>query len=93
MAEKDSVLLVLGRIEGELKGIRELVHSTSEATNTRIDDMKESVNTRIDDHQTATDTRFVAMGRQINKKGMASGGAGGALVAGLVEMARAILNH
>ena len=89
----DSVLLVLGRIEGELKGIRDLVHTTSDATNMRIDDLTSAVNKRIDDHQVATSAQMVTLQKQIHRKSLTAGGASGAMVAGVIEIIRATLNH
>ncbi len=87
------ILQVLGRIEGQLKGIQDLVHHTSETTNTRIQDLKESINKRIEDHREETNTRFDAVNRQINKKSAAAGSLGGAIVAGLVEIVRAVAGN
>lgn len=89
----DPILLVLGRIEGELKGIRDLVHSTSHATNARIDDLTVAVNKRIDDHQVATNARMVALQKQIHRKGIAAGGASGAMASVVVEIIRATLSR
>ncbi|MBL4783018.1 MAG: hypothetical protein JKX92_12320 [Porticoccaceae bacterium] len=90
--DSNSILLVLGRIEGELKGIRELVHSTSQATNTRIDDLTSAVNKRIDDHQMATQDRIDGLQKQIHRKSLTVGGLSAALVTGVVEIIRVTLN-
>lgn len=87
----DQVLVLLGNIQGELRGIRELVHSSSESTNRRIDDLKDSMNKRIEDHQETTEVRFRHIHQQMNKKSALAGGGSGALVAALVEVVRALV--
>ncbi|WP_246184408.1 hypothetical protein [Pandoraea commovens] len=44
----DQVLIALGKIQGELSGIRAMVQSGQMATNQRIDDLKGAVTDRID---------------------------------------------
>lgn len=87
---EDHILVMLGRIEGELKGLNALVTSTSAATNLRIDDLKNSMNGRIDDLSRNTDQRFESVQKQVNRRGAAAGGAGGVLVAGAVEFIKLI---
>lgn len=86
-----SILMMLGRIEGELKGLTSLVQETSNATNRRIDDLKESMNQRVDELSDNTDQRFQAVQSQVNRRGATAGGASGALVAGAVEMIKYLL--
>lgn len=82
----DQVLFLLGQIKGELTGIKDLVQSSSETTNRRIDDLANAMNRRIDDHQSSTDARFESIQKQITKKGAAAGGGSGLVVAGIVEI-------
>ncbi len=88
---EDKLLLVLGEIKGELKGIRELVHSSGQSTNQRIDDLSRAINSRIEDHQNSTDTRFSEMNDKINRKSTMLGGGSGALAAGVIEVIKRTL--
>lgn len=90
---EDHILVMLGRIEGELKGLNALVTSTSEATNRRIDDLKVSMNGRIDDLSRNTDQRFESVQKQVNRRSAAVGGVGGILVTGFAEVVKAFLGQ
>jgi hypothetical protein len=85
------ILVMLGEIKGELKGISTLVQVTSDATNRRIDDLNQSVNKRVDELSAATDQRFNSVQAQVNRRGATAGGAGGALVAGAVELIKLMI--
>lgn len=89
MADNDKdLLMVLGEIRGELRGIKELVNVRSESTNKRIDDLNNSINSRIEDHQINTDARLKELHDKVNRKSSIVGGGSGALVAGCVEIAK-----
>lgn len=70
----DKVLLLLGEISGELKGIRAQMQASDAATHRRIDDLSESVkqqtaalNRRIDDHQEDTENQFKRLDKRIEE--------------------------
>lgn len=90
-SNEQHILVMLGRIEGELKGLSALVTETSNATNRRIDDLKSSMNSRIDDLSKTTDQRFESVQKQVNRRGAAAGGAGGMLMAGAVELIKLVM--
>ncbi|MBN6732743.1 hypothetical protein [Burkholderia multivorans] len=83
----DKVLLALGTIQGELRGIREMVQHGQQATNQRIDDLKQAVTERID----GLEDRVVKLesdhGKLVAKTAGLGGVAGGAMTA-LVEIVR-----
>ena len=91
MSDDNDLLMVLGEIRGELKGIRELVHASGESTNRRVDDLNKSINSRLEDHQDATDTRFKDIRQEMNKKSSLIGGGTSAIVAGIIEMLKRAL--
>lgn len=89
------ILVMLGRIEGELKGINTQIQQNSAATNQRIDDLKAAMNKRMDDLKESTDERFESVQKQFDRRSAAVGGVGGVsgglLVSGLTELLKAMM--
>ncbi|MCM2484325.1 hypothetical protein [Burkholderia glumae] len=83
----NQVLLALGTIQGELRGIREMVQHGQRATNQRIDDLKEAVTERIDCLEGRVKTLEGDHGKLMAKTAGLGGVAGGAMTA-LVEVVR-----
>ncbi|WP_249214319.1 hypothetical protein [Burkholderia cenocepacia] len=83
----NQVLLALGTIQGELRGIREMVQHGQQATNQRIDDLKEAVTERIDGLEGRVKTLEGDHGKLMAKTAGLGGVAGGAMTA-LVEVVR-----
>jgi len=81
------VLLALGNIQGELRGIRDMVHKGQETTNQRIDDLKEAVTERIDGLEGRVTRLEGDHGKLMVKTASLGGIAGGAMTA-LVEVIR-----
>ncbi|ARL36022.1 hypothetical protein BOC49_06920 [Burkholderia pseudomallei] len=83
----DKLLLALGNIQGELRGIREMVQNGHQATNQRIDDLKQTVSDRIDAVEDRVKTLEGDHGKLMAKTAGLGGVAGGAMTA-LVEVVR-----
>lgn len=83
----EQVLLVLGNIQGELRGIRETVQQGQAATNQRIDDLKTAVTDRIDGLEDRVTRLEGDHGKLMVKTASLGGIAGGAMTA-LVEVIR-----
>jgi len=70
-------LHALGQVQGQLKGIADLIRETSASTNRRIDDLRASVDTRFEGHGKRI-TRLEDNERSTAIKAAAIGAASGA---------------
>ncbi|WP_346281896.1 hypothetical protein [Burkholderia cenocepacia] len=85
----DKVLLALGNIQGELRGIREMVQHGQQATNQRIDDLKQAISDRMDTLEGRVSTLENGQGKLMMKTA-SYGGVAGAAITAMVELARFI---
>ncbi|MCG5260410.1 hypothetical protein EM868_00385 [Cupriavidus gilardii] len=83
----DKVLLALGTIQGELRGIRDMVQHGQHATNQRIDDLKQTITDRVDGLEDRVTRLEGDHGKLMVKTASLGGIAGGAMTA-LVELIR-----
>ena len=93
---QNKVVLMLGEITGELKGIQRQIQTNTDATNQRIDDLKRS----IDVAQSALADRITQVEKRLDKveernisqllRNASWGGIGGAMAAAVVEILKVI---
>jgi hypothetical protein len=81
------VLLALGNIQGELRGIREMVQHGQQTTNQRIDDLKQTVTERIEGLEGRV-TRLENDHGKLTVKTASLGGISGGAMTFLVEIVR-----
>lgn len=97
----ERVLADLGEVKGMLRGVTDMIRASEQSTNRRIDDLKVSIDKRMD----SLDAQLHAVGRKadeamnlstdtaarISRHSALFGGGSGALIAGAIELIRAIL--
>lgn len=97
------VLTDLGEVKGLLRGVTDMIRSSQEATNRRIDDLSLSINKGMD----SLDARVREVGEKADeamnlatdtaartsRHSAIFGGGSGALVAGALEIIKTLLSH
>jgi hypothetical protein len=87
--DKD-LLLLLGELRGDMKGIRDLLESNQQSTNTRIEDLTRVVDTRLSASEERI-TRLEAGERSLIWKVGGIGGTAGAIGAMLAEVVKNVV--
>lgn len=84
------LLLLLGELRGDMKGIRDLLESNQQSTNTRIEDLSKVIDTRL----SATEDRVSRLEegeRSLIWKVGGIGGTAGAIGAMLAEVVKNVV--